>query len=177
MYVSKRSPLGFVELLDQITMQREETASAIVERVHSELAICRYHSGARVDASALGENLKARMRVAGREAYAVIAIFPENVDFDMNLLERNLYTDLSLNEVTRVLAIVALGALYDPIASLHSMNHLTSVANRVFRTEVEARAWVEMRIAEHAQGSLGGNLPWGEQVGGNGGALEGRAEW
>ncbi len=60
-------------------MQHEETASAIVERVHSELAICRYHSGARVDATALGENLKARMRVPGREACALIAISPDNV--------------------------------------------------------------------------------------------------
>lgn len=156
-------------------MQREETASAIVERVHSELAICRYHPGARVDATALGENLKARMRVPGREAYAVIAIFPENVDFDMNLLEENLYTDLSLNEVTRVLAIVAEGDLYDPIASLYSMNHLTSVANRVFRTEEEARAWVEMRIAEHAQAPLGGNVGLLAQVSGRKGSMDGRA--
>ena len=145
-------------------MQREETASAIVERVHSELAICRYRPRVRVDATALGENLKARMRVPGKEAYAVIAIFPEDVDFDMNLLEENLYTDLSLNDVTRVLAIVAKGDLYDPIASLYSMNHLTSVANRVFRTEQEARAWVEMRIAEHAQGSIGGHGQWVEPL-------------
>ncbi len=145
-------------------MEREETASAIVERVHSELAICRYHSRARVDATALGENLKARMRVRGREAYAVIAIFPEDVQFDMNLLEEHHYTDLSLNEVTKVLAIVAQGDLYDPIASLYTMNHLTSVANRVFRTEREAREWVEMRIAEHEQGSGRGQAKWVENL-------------
>ena len=60
-------------------MQHEETASAIVERVHAELAICRYHPRVRVDATALGENLKARMRVPGREACALIAISPDNV--------------------------------------------------------------------------------------------------
>lgn len=156
-------------------MQREETASAIVEREHSELAICRYHSGARVDATALGENLKARMRVPGREAYAVIAIFPEDVDFDMHLLEEHLYTDLSLNEVTQVLAIVAKGDLYEPIASLYSMNHLTSISNRVFRTEEEARAWVEMRIAEHAKGSGSGDAQWEENVRRTEGSLERRA--
>lgn len=141
-------------------MEREETASAIVERVHPELAICRYLPGARVDAAALGENLKARMRVPGREAYAVIAIFPEDVDFDMHLLEDDLYTGLSLNEVTRLLAIVAKGSLYDPIARLYSMNHLTSVANRVFRTEAEARAWVELRIAEDGRGPAKEVRPW-----------------
>lgn len=146
-------------------MEREETASAIVERVHSELAICRYHPRARVDATALGENLKARMRVPGKEAYAVIAVFPDNVDFDMTLLGKNLYTELSLNEVTRVLAIVAKGTLYDLIAGLYSMNHLTSVSNRVFRTEKEARAWVEMRIAEHEQGIGYGKGEWVENVG------------
>ena len=141
-------------------MEREETASAIVERVHAELAICRYHPRVRVDATALGENLKARMRVPGREAYAVMAIFPENVDFDMGLLENHYYTDLSLNEVTRVLAIVAKGELYAPIASLYSMNHLISTSNRVFRTEKEARAWVELRIAEHTQRSGGAEGAW-----------------
>ncbi len=141
-------------------MEREETASAIVERVHPELTICRYRPRVRVDATALGENLKARMRVPGREAYAVMAIFPENVGFDMGLLENHYYTDLSLNEVTRVLAIVAKGALYAPIASLYSMNHLLSVSNRVFRTENEARAWAELRIAIHAQASVGAGGAW-----------------
>lgn len=156
-------------------MEREETASAIVERVHSELAICRYHPGVRVDATALGENLKARMRVPGKEAYAVMAIFPENVDFDMGLLENHYYTELSLNEVTRVLAIVAKGELYAPIASLYSMNHLISVSNRVFRTEKEARAWVELRIAEHAQGSVGAEGHSVQHVGREERSLEGRA--
>ena len=147
-----------------MAMEREETASAIVERVHSELAICRYHPRTRVDATALGENLKARMRVPGKEAYAVMAIFPENVDFDMTLLEKSYYTELSLNEVTRVLAIVAKGALYDPIIGLYTLNNLTSVSNRVFRTEEEAREWVEMRIAEHAQRASGGGGQWAQNI-------------
>ena len=129
-------------------MESEETASAVVERIHAELAICRYRPRVRVDAPALGENLKARMRVPGKEAYALIAIFPENVDFDMSLLDMNLYTDLSLNEDTRVLAIVALGRLYERIAHRTALNPAARVGLRVFRTEEEARDWVELRIAE-----------------------------
>lgn len=127
-------------------MEPVETDSATVERAHAELAICRYRPGTRVDATALGQNLQARMRHPGREAHAVMAIFPEDVDFDIGLLENNHYTDLSLNEVTKVLAIVAHGSLYDRIAHLYTLNHLSTASNRVFRTELEARAWVEERI-------------------------------
>ncbi|MGV9013117.1 MAG: hypothetical protein ACOH13_11030 [Flavobacteriales bacterium] len=131
-------------------MESEETASAVVERAHAELAICRYLPRVRVHAAALGENLKARMRVLGREAYALMAIYPENVDFDMSLLDMNLYTDLSLNEDTRVLAIVALGSLFEQIAYCTALNPAAPAGLRVFHTEEEARDWVELRIAEQA---------------------------
>lgn len=146
MYILQRRTKVCYETLNPIAMEPEETSSARVERVHAELAICRYRPGARVDAAALGENLEARMRHPGREAHAVIAIFPEDVDFDMVLLEKNHYTDLSLNEVTKVLAIVATGALYERIAGLYALNQLATASNRVFRTEAEARVWVEERI-------------------------------
>ena len=128
-------------------MEREETASAIVERVNPELVICRYKHGIKVNAAAVRENLEARMRFPGKDAYAVIGIFPEDVDFDMSLLEQNHYTDIALNEVTRVLAIVAEGALFDPIAKLYFAYHPTQFDSQVFSTEKEALAWADQWIA------------------------------
>ncbi len=127
-------------------MERIETASAIVERVNPDLVICRYKYGARVDARAVAENLKARMSFHGKAPYAVIGIFPESVDFEMSLIENNHYTDIALIQVTRVLAIVAEGALFDPIARLYFAYYPPEFSSGVFTTEEEARKWVNARI-------------------------------
>lgn len=127
-------------------MERKETASAIVERVDNDLVICRYKPGIRVDARAVAENLEARKRFDGKDPYAVIGIFPESVDFDMSLIENNHYTDTTLNQVTRVLAIVAEGALFDPIARLYFAYYPPQFSTSVFSTEEEARKWVNARI-------------------------------
>ena len=127
-------------------MERLETASAIVERVRPELVVTRYKHGVKANGAAIRENLEARMRFPGKEPYAVIGIFPEDTDFDMSLLEQDHYTDIALNEVTQVLAIVAEGALFDPIARLYFAYHPTSFASQVFPTEKEALTWVDQRI-------------------------------
>jgi hypothetical protein len=127
-------------------MERVETASAVVERVSPELVITRYRPGIRANAATVKENLEARRTFPGREPYGVIGIFPEDVDFDMSLLEQDHYTDIALNKVTQVLAIVAEGALFDPIARLYFAYHPTPFASHVFPTEQEALAWVQRRI-------------------------------
>ena len=127
-------------------MEREETATAIVERVIPELVICRYKHGVKVNAAAVAENLEARMRFPGTEPYAVIGIFPEDVDFDMSLLEKNHYTAIALNQVTRILAIVAEDQHFDPIAKLYFAYHPTQFSSSVFATEAEARTWVDAKI-------------------------------
>lgn len=131
-----------------LIMERAETPSALVERVSPELVICRYKRGVKVDAAAVRENLAARMRFPGNEPYAVVGIFPEDVDFDMSLLEQDHYTDRVLKAVTRILAIVAEGALFEPIANLYFAYHPTWFLNRVFRTEEEAMVWVKKQIGK-----------------------------
>ena len=127
-------------------MEREETASAVVERISPELVMCRYKQGVKADAAAVRENLAARKRFPGREPYAVVGVFPEDVDFDMSLLEHDHYGDIALNEVTQVLAIVAEGALFNPVARLYFAYHPTPFASKVFPNEAEAMAWVNARI-------------------------------
>lgn len=61
----------------------------------------------------------------------------------MSLLELEHYTDIALNKVTRVLAIVALGALFPTTASLYLAYHPTPFSTQVFPTEKEALIWVQ----------------------------------
>jgi hypothetical protein len=127
-------------------MERTETPSAIVERVTPQLVICRYKRGVKANAAAVRENLDARKAFPGKEPYAVIGIFPEDVDFDMTLLEHDHYAGIALNEVTQVLAIVAEGELFDPIARLYFAYHPTSFASQVFPSEAQAMLWVNKHI-------------------------------
>jgi len=130
-------------------MVRVETRSAVVEKAGPELVVCRYRHGVKVTAAAVRENLEARLTLVGKEPYAVIGIFPEDVDFDMSLLEENHYTDIVLNAATRVLALVAEGDLFEPIAKLYLAYHPTQFESAVFPTEAEAMAWVNERINAH----------------------------
>lgn len=123
-------------------MDRTETPSAVLERVTPQLVICRYKSGVKADSKAVRENLEARLAFPGKEPYAVIGIFPEDVDFDMSLLEHDHYASIALNEITQVLAIVAEGELFEPIAKLYFAYHPTSFASQVFPTVAEAMVWV-----------------------------------
>jgi len=132
-------------------MEREITPSAVVERIDPELVVCRYKEGVKVDAAAVRENLEARKRFPGHEPYAVIGIFPESVDFDMSLLEHNHYTDIALNKVTQLLAIVAEGELFEPIAKLYFAYHPTPFSSQVFPTEQEALKWVKERTLQRME--------------------------
>ena len=131
-------------------METKETPSAVVERIHPDLVICRYKPGVKVDAKAVRENLDARMSFPGKEPYAVIGIFPQDVDFDMSLLTIDHYADGTFNELTRVLAIVAEGDMFEPIAQLYFAYHPTRFASRVFPSEKEALAWVNQKIEARA---------------------------
>ena len=53
---------------------------------------------------------------------------------------------IGLNEVTRVLAIVAKDDLFEPITKLYFAYHPTPFSNKVLRTEAEARTCLNARI-------------------------------
>ena len=127
-------------------MEREETTSAILERVNDDLVICRYKRGARVDAIAVTENLHARLRFRGREPFAVIGVLPADVDFDRTLLKQNYYADMVFNDVTQVLAIVAEGALFESVSKLFFEKNPTSFYSSIFAREHDALTWINERI-------------------------------
>ena len=129
-------------------MERIETNSAVVERINPDLVICTYKPGVKVDADAVRENLLARKQFPGREAYVVIGIFPEDVDFDMSLLDTDHYKATSVDDVTRLLAIVAEGSLFERIAQLYFAYHPTNFTSRVFRRVADAMNWADERILE-----------------------------
>jgi hypothetical protein len=127
-------------------MEKVETASAIIERVNPGLVICRYKPGVKLLAATVAENLKARMSFPGVEPYAVIGVFPEDLDFDMSVLKMDHYSGIALNQMTQMLAIVAEGDLFDTIAQLYLALNPTRFESNVFRTEAEALDWVNERM-------------------------------
>lgn len=138
------------------TMEQQETRSASVQRVSADLVVCRYKPGAVVDAGSIKENLQARLEFHGSEPYGVVGIFPEDVEFDMSVLDKDHYTKPVLTDVTQVLALVAHGELFDTIARMYLAMHPTKFASQVFRMEHDAFFWVNSRISEwHEKNSTG----------------------
>jgi hypothetical protein len=147
---------GLLHLARPTTMTIEpnliETPSAYVERMNRDLVVTRYKNGVKVDAAAIAENLRARMSFPGSEPYAVIGIFPEDVDFDLDLLDRDHYSDKDTSRLTRVLAIVAEGVLFEKIAHLYFAYHPPGFHAKVFRRLQEAVLWVDERLEQRIAG-------------------------
>ncbi|MGV9010968.1 MAG: hypothetical protein ACOH13_00095 [Flavobacteriales bacterium] len=138
-------------------MEQQETRTAVVHRVSPDLVVCRYKPGAIVDAEAVAENLQARLGFPGSEPYGVVGIFPEDVEFDMSVLDKDHYKKTVLNDVTQVLALVAHGELFDTIARMYLAMHPTKFASQVFRMELDAFFWVNGRIQELREKHSSGN--------------------
>ena len=127
----------------------EETSTAWVERIHADLVVCRYKKGAHVDAHAVAENLAARLRFPGTHPYAVICIFPEDILFDMSMLQQDHYANMASDDPTQVLALVTEDARIKPMARLYLAYFPPRFNSAVFESEAEAETWVNGRIAKH----------------------------
>ena len=137
-------------------MKEQETNSAIVQQVTPDLVVTRYKPGAMVDAQAVKDNIQARLNFSATHPYAVVGIFPDDVDFDMSALENDHFKGEVLNEVTQVMAIVAHGDTFDTMAQMYFALHPTQFASRVFRMEIDAFQWVNERIKVWRAGGAGG---------------------
>ncbi|MCB0774358.1 MAG: hypothetical protein KDB93_13405 [Flavobacteriales bacterium] len=127
-------------------MERVETSTAFIELLNPHLVITRYKPAAHVTAEAVRENLEVRMAMPGPLAKAVIAIFPEDMDFDMSLLDRDHYMEQRYTESTLAMAVVSSGVLHQPLANLYIAYHPTSFKYRVFSDEREAIAWANEEV-------------------------------
>lgn len=138
---------GFLHLSRFKMMEREDLGSAVVEMPNPGLVVVRYAPGAIISAALIRELIGVRRRMVGRTPHVVIGIFPENLEFDMSLLQSDHYASPEEMEGLMAMAVVAEGAVVHPIAKLYFAYFPTRFKSRVFSLEREGMAWIREQWA------------------------------
>jgi hypothetical protein len=126
-----------------------ETRLATLERVSDELFEIRFKPGVKLDKDGLVEVLNERKRFCGSGAHHVLAVFPAESDFDMEVMTSDHYLNTQMRDHTRSLALAANGTMNERMASLYFAYFPQPFEARVFIEESEAREWLMATIADH----------------------------
>ncbi len=126
-----------------------DTPFSSFERMTRDLVIIRFKENVVVDYVGLNTTVTAaRAQFKGDVPYAAIVIFPANVDFNMNALEKDHYAGVDLDELMHVMAVVARDTLFRQIADLYFAYFPVDIHTKVFDHLQDAIIWVDERIAE-----------------------------
>lgn len=94
------------------------------------------------------ENVAARKQLSAGRALGVVCIFPEDMDFNGEILEMDHYADEPLSNFTVAMAMVTGDLLYERLFKLHAKQYFHGVPHRVFQREADAVKWVLEQVAE-----------------------------
>lgn len=123
-----------------------ETPTATVQFIARNVVLARYRPDVQVGREEIAENLRARIAGLGEGPYGVIALFPEETDFELSLLSTDHYADEAMARSTSALAIVAEGTLYERFAHIYLNYHPTAFRAKVFADLTPAIAWVQEQV-------------------------------
>ncbi len=119
-----------------------ETRLATLERLSDELFEIRFKPGVKLDKAGLVEVLNERKRFCGAGGHHVLAVFPAESDFEMEVMTSDHYLATEMRDHTRSLALAANGTMNERMASLYFAYFPQPFEARVFMEEAEAREWL-----------------------------------
>lgn len=122
-----------------------ETRLAVVERPHPEVLIIHYREDIAFDSEGIAEVIATCERVAGREAFGLVSVLPENGDMNLEAMQQEHSTE-GFGVRVRAHAIVPLGNLFRKLAEIHYNYHPQEHEVRMFSTVEEAVGWVKARL-------------------------------
>lgn len=120
-----------------------DTSIAVVHRDEQGVIRIRVASGAKLDPGGFAEILAARMELAEGRPARVIALVPDDVDFDIHIMNKNHYEKVDAASFTKAFAIVTAASLYTKLYELYAAYFKPMFPVKVFPTEVAALAWLE----------------------------------
>lgn len=123
-----------------------ETRLATLERKHDDILEVRFKPGVKLDRAGILEILEERKRFCASGAHHVLAVFPAESDFEMEVMTTDHYLDAGMRDCTRTLALAANGAMNERMASLYFAYFPQPFDTRVFLEESDARAWLRQAI-------------------------------
>lgn len=124
-----------------------ETSIARVERDEEGLIFLRIREGTKLSVEAFAEILAARKELARGRSSGVIAIVPEDVDFDIRIMNVDHYEGQNAAAFTKAFAIVTRASLYTRLYELYAAYFKTDFPVKTFGDEASALPWVREQLA------------------------------
>lgn len=121
-----------------------EAGPAKLERVEDLIEI-HFDPGAKVNIAGMGEVVRAKSDLCSTEALDVLAILPEELDMDLNVLAVDHHEVNGGCGLARRLALVANSSFNTELAGIYFRYHPRSHETKVFLHEADARRWLATR--------------------------------
>ena len=124
-----------------------DTELATVECAEADLIHIHIRSGAKLTVNGFAEVLAARKALAEDRPAGVIAIVPEDIDFELAIMNVDHYAGGNASAFTKVFAIVTPAVFHQQLCALYTAFFQTAFPLRVFHDGSVARAWVQEHLA------------------------------
>jgi hypothetical protein len=119
-----------------------DTRSATVERTSDTLVEIRFKPDVKLDVAGLGEMVLAKQELCRTEEADVLAVFPSEFDFELNVLTTDHHALHGGCGLALRLAIAAGSTLNERLAHIYFRYHPRLCATAIFLDEDTARAWL-----------------------------------
>ncbi|MCB0764245.1 MAG: hypothetical protein R2815_09865 [Flavobacteriales bacterium] len=123
-----------------------DTALATIDRSEDGIIRIRFKHEVRVDVSGLAEILQARRDLAGDDRPGVMALLPEDLDFDNAILTTDHHAGSDPRTFTKAFAIVTRSHLLVRLYSIYATYFKQDFPVRTFDDEDAAVQWLHEQV-------------------------------
>ena len=129
-------------------LKKVETQLAVIERTSPNLVETRFKEDVRITVEGMNENIRARHRLCAEIPHAMLTVMPAGAEFDPDILRSNLFQFDGPRAQILAIAVVTHGPMISMIARLYFSYFPQVTRTRLFNNEAEARAWLDLQLAE-----------------------------
>ncbi len=115
---------------------------AVLESPRPDLVIARFKPGSIAEASSFEQSMEARRQHFSGTPHGVLVIAPDDVEFRMNMLDKDHYKDQGVDDFTLALGVISTNTAFIRVIELYYAMHPVPFPVKVFHRELEAMQWM-----------------------------------
>ena len=120
---------------------------ATLERPRPDLVITRFKPGSVAGASSFEVSMNARREHFSDTPHAVMVVAPDDVEFNLSIVDKDHYKDQGVDTFTLALAVVSTNTTFTRVLELYYAMHPAPFPVKIFARERDAIEWIDERLA------------------------------
>lgn len=128
--------------LRSVPLRSFDTSLATIERDSGGTIRIRVNEGARLDVNGFKEIMDTRRRLAQGQPARVLAVLPDDIDFEVQIMNVDHYAGVDAASFTKAFAIVTPASFYTRLYQLYAAYFKPGFPVQVFPDEASAMAWL-----------------------------------